>query len=653
MKIQITLFLVLVSLAALSQTDDQVLDPVTVTGSIQPNHVSRTGRNILSFRGESFNQFPVQSLDELLRYLPGMEVQMRGPMGAQSDIVLRGGTFQQVLVLLDGLRVNDPNTGHFSSYIPIVPSEIERVEVLKGAASAIYGTDAVGGVVHIITKAFASRQQQKNTEWTAQVKGGEYNLLHAQLGGLYQDNNLLLTGGWLSNNTRGQMQRGNRGFLHNNTLSVSASKFINDKWQVSIRGGYDNRDFAAQNFYTTFLSDTATEQVSTLWTQARVEYRYAKHHLTLDAGFKKVKDDYLFNKSSIANANKSGMLQATIMDEYQHSRRTTLIGGVQFINKTIRSNDRGNHEVAQGGLFFLLRQNFGEYFTIHPAIRLEYNERSGTEWIPQMNLSYKRNKWQLRGSAGKTIRDADFTERFNNYNKAVASNGSRMGDPNLKAETSFSYEAGADYFFSHKLRFSTTFFQRHHRKLIDYIVTNYDDMPRKDNLIPGATYALAKNIATVKTTGVELDIHYNHKFSSTSSLFAGWGWVWLESNSSDASPSFYVSNHARWLTNFFAEYRLQKFLVSVNGVYKNRKSQQAPGINAETSKEYVVINMRLGYYAYKKKLQLFLQADNLLDRRYSDILGAPMPGRWISGGFSFTLKNEKPKYKYLVHVGDN
>jgi vitamin B12 transporter len=101
----------------------------------------------------------VQSLDELLRYVPGVEVQARGPMGAQSDLVLRGGTFQQVLVVLDGLRLNDPITGHFSSYIPIAPAEIERIEILKGASSALYGSDAVGGVVHIITKTFAAKKQ--------------------------------------------------------------------------------------------------------------------------------------------------------------------------------------------------------------------------------------------------------------------------------------------------------------------------------------------------------------------------------------------------------------------------------------------------------------------------------------------------------------
>ena len=622
------------SMMAQSQNDGGLLDPVTVTGSIQPDPVSRTGRNIISLTGESFSHLPVQSLDELLRYLPGMEVQMRGPMGAQSDIVLRGGTFQQVLVLLDGIRVNDPNTGHFNSYIPVVPAEIERIEILKGASGAIYGAEAVGGVVHVITKAFAARPQQKKAGWNAQVKGGEYNLVHAQVGGFYQNKKTAIAGGWLTNNTSGRLQRGTRGYLHNNTASLSFSQFIGNRWQLSVRGSYDNRDFAAQNFYTSFLSDTASEQVSSLWTQARLVYRYNRHTVSLDAGYKKVKDDYRFNRASIPNANRSGMLQATIMDEYRHSKRTTLVGGMQIINKTIRSNDRGNHAVAQGGAFLLWRQAVGEYLTIHPAIRLEYNERSGMEWVPQVNLSFKRNKWQLRGSAGKTIRDADFTERFNNYNKSLATNGSRMGDPDLSAETSLSYEAGADYFFKDNIRTSVTFFQRHQRKLIDYIITPYDEMPRQDNLVPGATYALAKNIARVETTGVEWDIHINRKFSEKSSLFAGFGLVWLQSSGSDAETSFYISSHARWMVNFFAEYRFRHVLLSANGIFKNRKPQEMPAITAELTRQYVVFNMRAGYYLFRQGVQVFVQADNLLDQVYSDLLGAPMPGRWLMAGLS-------------------
>src|SRR6187431_1144557 len=129
----------------------QELNPVTVTASRSAQKISETGRNITVIEGKLFQQLPVSSIDELLKYVPGIEVQSRGPMGAQSDIVMRGGTFQQVLVLLDGIKLNDPLTGHFSSYFPVAPYEIERIEVLRGPAAAMYGAEAVGGVVNIIT----------------------------------------------------------------------------------------------------------------------------------------------------------------------------------------------------------------------------------------------------------------------------------------------------------------------------------------------------------------------------------------------------------------------------------------------------------------------------------------------------------------------
>ena len=611
------------------------LDAVTITGTIQPNQVSRTGRNIITFKGESFNAFPVHSVDELLRYLPGMEVQMRGPMGAQSDIVLRGGTFQQVLVLLDGVRLNDPNTGHFNSYIPITPAEIERVEVLKGASSAIYGSEAVGGVVHIISKTFAARPQQQARQLSVQVKGGEYDAWSANAGGFYQKGNTAIGGGWLSNNTTGRIQRGTRGFLNNNTATLSMSQFLNEHWQLSVRVSYDNRDFAAQNYYTTFLSDTASETVSTLWTQAAVSYQKGRHRASIQAGFKDVKDDFRFNKSAIANANKSKLLQATIMDEIRLHSKTTLVAGLQVLDKAIRSNDRGNHDLLQGGAFVLLQQSIGEYWTLHPSMRLEYNERSKWEWIPQLNLSYKRASWQLRGSAGKTIRDADFTERFNNYNKAVIGAGSRVGNPDLLAERSFSYELGADYFMGKTLRISTSFFQRLHRRLIDYSVTAYSDMPRQENLVPGASYALARNVAEVNTTGAELDLQWNKTINDKQQLYAGLGLLWLNSTSSDNEPSFYVSSHAKWLTNLFAEWRSSRFSLSTTAVYKIREAQEASAIEAELTRSYFVMNLRVGYYAVKNKLQFFLQIDNVFDKSYSDLLGAPMPGRWTMLGIGW------------------
>lgn len=135
-----------------SQDSTLQLENVIISATLSAQQQKESGRNIISIKGESFSKLPVHSVDDLLRYLPGIEVQQRGPQGSQSDIIIRGGTFQQVLVIIDGVKLNDPLTGHFSMYVPLHPSEIERVEILKGAASAIWGSEAVGGVVNIITK---------------------------------------------------------------------------------------------------------------------------------------------------------------------------------------------------------------------------------------------------------------------------------------------------------------------------------------------------------------------------------------------------------------------------------------------------------------------------------------------------------------------
>jgi iron complex outermembrane receptor protein len=175
-------------------------------------------------------------------------------MGSQSDIIMRGGTFQQVLVIIDGTRLNDPLTGHFNSYMPIAPGEIDRIEVLKGASSAIYGTEAVGGVIHIITKSFA--QNVKKNSISAQVTGGEYGLL--QWAGIraYTDGKNTVGGGIITNHADGQQQRGTTGYFDNTTASLSYARKLNEHWNLAIRTAYDDRSFSAQNYYTTFASDT-------------------------------------------------------------------------------------------------------------------------------------------------------------------------------------------------------------------------------------------------------------------------------------------------------------------------------------------------------------------------------------------------------------
>lgn len=616
---------------------EQDLDPVTVTASMNPAKISQTGRNLIVIKGDRFTQLPVNSIDELLRYIPGIEIQARGPFGSQSDITLRGGTFQQVLIIVDGVRVNDPNTGHFTTYIPIAPGEIERIEVLKGASSALYGSDAVGGVVNIVTKTF-SKQASRKLQATAQLTAGEYEFYGANAGVFSSNGKTSIGGGVLSNNTAGQKQRGSRGFVNATAVSASVGHQFNDAWSLSFRSAYDTRKFSAQNFYTTSVADTAQETVNTFWNQLQVARNAANNTLRLQVGYKHLHDSFAFNSRTPSNQNTTQLWQALLINERKLSATTSITPGVQFINKKIASNDRGNHNVSQAAAFLALNQQLGQSFFVAPSARLEWNERAGWDFIPQINLSYRVNALQLRGSAGKTIRDADFTERFNNYNRAVVPSGQRLGNPDLETERSFSYEGGADYFVTSSLKISATYFQRFHRKLIDYVPTPYVQIPRRVNLLPTGTYALAKNIAEVTTTGFETDIQFSKQLSNTDAVWATVGFIWLDSKSSDSVPSFYLSSHAKFQANVSMNYTAKRFAMSVNALYKNRRPQQVanPAI-AKVSADYLLLNAKAEAFVLRNQLSVFVQVDNILNRNYTDLLGSQMPGRWFLGGIKISL----------------
>ncbi|MDB5253168.1 MAG: TonB-dependent receptor [Flaviaesturariibacter sp.] len=628
----------LLSVSAFSQADSADLDPVSVTSTLNPTSVSKTGRNILVFRGEQFRNLPVNSVDELLRYLPGLEVQSRGPMGTQSDIVMRGGTFQQVLVILDGLRLNDPLSGHFSTYFPIAPAEIDRIEVLKGASSAIYGSEAVGGVVHIITKSFTAKKGKPQKEASAQAGIGQYGLVTAQAGGFYNDGTTAFSGGLLSNNTGGQPQRGIDGFFHLTTASISVSHYITPKLHLAARGAYDDRRFAAQNFYTSFASDTATEHVKTSWNQLTLAYQGSRDRVSIDAGYKTADDQYAFNTLSTANRNKSRLWQVLLRNDHSFGSNLSLNSGLQYVNRGIHSNDRGDHQENQVAAFTVLNYTAPSLVTLAPALRLDWNERRGFELVPQLSAGYSLGQLRLRGSAGKTIRDADFTERYNNYRKPLVTSG-RIGNPSLEAETSVNYELGADLAAITGLKISGTFFQRFHEGLIDYVTTPYAQMPRQDNLSPAGTYALARNIAKVDITGAELDLQYVHQYTATSSIRGSLGATWAQAKSRDgaAANALYLSSFARLLVNAHLGYSSSRFAVSLTGLYKERKKQEATAIKATLTPSYFVLNAKAQAAVYRSALWVFVQADNVLDKRYSDLLGAQMPGRWLQGGISFRL----------------
>ncbi|MGV8040396.1 MAG: TonB-dependent receptor [Thermoanaerobaculaceae bacterium] len=130
----------------------QVQETVTVTASRLPVEAAAPRRTVVLER-EEIARLPVESVQELVAQLAGASLMRRGPLGAQADVMLRGATFEQVAVLVDGVRVNDPQTGHFNLDLAVDLDAVERIEVTLGPGSAVHGPDAFGGTVAITTAA--------------------------------------------------------------------------------------------------------------------------------------------------------------------------------------------------------------------------------------------------------------------------------------------------------------------------------------------------------------------------------------------------------------------------------------------------------------------------------------------------------------------
>jgi iron complex outermembrane receptor protein len=257
--------------------------------------------------------------------------------------------------------------------------------------------------------------------------------------------------------------------------------------------------------------------------------------------------------------------------------------------------------------------------------------------LPQVNLAWSPSKFNLRFSTGKSIRDADFTERYNNYNKSLVTGGS-IGNSDLVAEKAWSTELGVDYNFSRAFQLKTSFFQRNQQQLIDWIITPYASMPRKSNLSSSGSYALASNVSSVNTRGIEIDMSGKTILNKNTNLQWMNGLVWLGSSTpSGLQPSFYLSSHAKFLWNGFIQISHKKTNIAFSGLFKSRNVIEASSINAKISANYFLLNAKIEQKLFNNKGLIFIQADNVTNCNYADQLGSIMPGRWLSGGIRLFL----------------
>src|SRR5690606_1831561 len=156
------------------------LEEVVVTASRVELPLNLAAKMVTVVSKQDIERAPVRSIEELLNYVAGADILQRGPHGVQADISLRGGSFDQTAILLNGVNLTSPHTGHYSFDIPVNLSDIERIEIVQGPSSLIFGAGAFSGGVNIITK--------KDTHSNAffKTEGGMHGLFGAEARGAYK-----------------------------------------------------------------------------------------------------------------------------------------------------------------------------------------------------------------------------------------------------------------------------------------------------------------------------------------------------------------------------------------------------------------------------------------------------------------------------------
>ncbi len=623
-------------------------DTVNVSTISIPLKLNQTGRNITVLDNADIQELTFNSMDELLQTVSGVEVQSRGGFGAQADISLRGSTFTQVLILLDGQRLNDPLTGHFNGYMPVTPAEIFRIEVLRGPASAIYGPDAVGGVINIITNTFAKQLKEEMIN-KGSFAYGENELVNAQHGFFSNKNRLKIGGGFNISKSEGEIipeiitadstvLEEYATFFDIKQASVSLGYDFGNGISIAARTAYDDRDFNARYFFTASPFDKSTESTQAWWNQIRISKVGEKGSTSLDLSYKQNDDVFVFSTDfPSTNTHRTKFFNANLGQLYAINNNLSLKAGLQFDRRSIVSNDRGDHDNIHVGAYSMLHYVNNSGLNATFGLRADYDDNYDVELSPQLNLSYVLDKVVFRGAVGRSIRAGDYTERFVSNNLTNLTPGRSLGNPDLEAEQAWSQEIGIDVNLTREIKLKATGFSRQSDNLIDFVSANESAIGDVGDLQEGADYFFAQNISSVTTSGFEIEAYLEKSFGEANKVKWGLGYTFLNTTTDDDEViSVYISSHARHLLTSNIRLEVDRFYLNWNSLYKDRPERIATAINTSLNESYFLHNAKLGAH-FTSNFGLFIQVQNIGDIEYQNILGARMPGSWYQAGFHWNL----------------
>ena len=630
---------------ASAQTDKQVkekmyeMEEVEVTGSRAPLTVSQAARLVTVLDREAIANAPAQSVNDLLKYAIGVDVRQRGNLGAQTDNSIRGGSFDQITILLNGINICDPQTGHNAAEFPVDISEIERIEILEGPAGRVYGTSSLMGAINIVTRI------DKQSGAAVHAEGGSYGYFN---GGGHAS----VVNGRFSNQVSGSYTRSD-GFSRNKAGGLNADfkqskgfyqgNYRGDQVDVKWYAGISNKDFGSNTFYGV-SSDDQFEHTRKFYTAVQAETKGQNYHFKPSVYWNRGEDRFEYFRGKGENTYNYG--RTDVLGLNLNNYVETVLGktafGAEFRNEGIISTKLGEpldnptkiHGVDIDYDKGLNRTNMSfhlEHTVILPRFTLSAGviatkntwDGEGFKFYPGVDVSYQLARdWKIYASYNTSLRLPSFTELYYTMQGYKA-------DKHLKAEKMQAFEGGIKY-LTPGVKATVSVYRNHGTNMIDWIrdTSKGEDEPWQ-----------SVNHTKLNTTGVEASVLFNFRHFVGQNAFVkdfnvSYSYIDKDKESEPNIVSQYALEYLKHKVVAQTNLRLySKLNLNISYRWQDRIGNYTTDGKTMSYKPYTLLDARLSWDA--KQYRLFAEANNILNKTYYDHGNVPQPGIWVRAGATY------------------
>ena len=611
--------------------DGVLLDEVDVTGSRVPMSSLQSAKAVTIITREEIQRSEAQSVNDLLKLTTGVDVRQRGGFGVQTDISINGGTFDQITILLNGIDISSPQTGHNAADFPVNIDDIERIEILEGAAARIFGVNAFSGSINIVTKTEPksglriSAQGGSFGTFGAGVSGNISNsATHHQLSTSYDQSD----GGM--ENTAFKLRKG-----------YYQGDYISSLFRLRLQAGLVSKDYGAGTFYsakfpnqyeetrrfiTSFGADIhdrkniVTVSPAVYWHRDYDHYQLTKDMTGAAAGENYHRMDvygfsvnsyvkWILGKTALGvDIRKDRIISTTYGTEMDESDWKTISGSDRYYT---RKGSRTNSTI------YLEHNVLLKKITISAGIMANYNSfiGGGLTYYPGIDVSYRPDgRWKFFASWNKAMRVPTYTDLYTN-NKA------QCGSLDLLPEKNNTTKIGCQY-TRHGISAAVNGFYSHATNLIDWVYETQE-----------STVYQALNIGKIDNLGFSVDGRLSFRDIITDDFILDnikVGYAYIH-QTHDTDHEIYRSLYAlEYLRHKVTAQLSHRIFSHLSATWSYRWQQRMNGYKPY-SKVDVKMMWRQPHY------EISLQADNLTCHRYYDLGGVEQPGLCIIAGIKIFI----------------